>query len=71
MNTEGIQYVVERSKDLRRWTSAGIVQLDLNGGAAGKGKDVGGGFERVVYESSGTAKAGGGKQFLRVRIRTK
>ena len=35
---EGLQYVVERSKDLRKWTTAGMTQIDLNGAAPGKGK---------------------------------
>jgi hypothetical protein len=69
---EGLQYVVESSKDLRKWVPmGGITQVDLNGGAAGKGKDVGGGMERVLYISNATAKAQGGKQYIRVRIRTK
>jgi len=68
---EGLQYVVERSKDLRKWTTGGMTQIDLNGAASGKGKDVGGGMERVTYVSDGKAKAAGGKQYLRVRIRTK
>jgi len=69
---EGLQYVVESSKDLRKWVPmGGITQIDLNGGAAGMGKDVGGGMERVLYMSNATAKAQGGKQYIRVRIRTK
>ena len=69
---EGLQYVVESSKDLRKWVPmGGITQIDLNGGAAGKGKDVGGGMERVLYMSTSKAKDLGGKQYIRVRIRTK
>jgi len=33
--------------------------------------NAGGGMERVLYETSGTAASKGGKQFLRVRLRTK
>jgi hypothetical protein len=70
-NDEGIEYIVERSTDLRTWTTSGVTQVDLNGGAAGKGVDAGGGMERVLYETSATRNASGGKQFLRVRLRTK
>ena len=79
-NDEGIDYIVERSTDLRTWTrwtqatdgaSSGIRQLDINGGVAGKGKEFGGGMERVVFETTQTATQAGGKQFLRVRIKTK
>jgi len=38
---------------------------------AGKGMNAGGGMERVLYETSGTAASKGGKQFLRVRVSTK
>ncbi|MDG0965254.1 MAG: hypothetical protein P8O23_09310, partial [Opitutales bacterium] len=70
-NAEGIEYIVESSTDLRTWTTTGTTQVDLNGGDPGNGVDVGGGMERVLYETSGTASSKGGKQFLRVRIRTK
>ena len=63
--------MVERSKDLRKWTTSGMTQIDLNGGASGKGKDVGGGMERVLWISDTKAKNEGGKQYLRVRVRTK
>ena len=78
-NDEGIDYIIERSTDLRTWTrwtpatdgaTSGITQLDINGGASGKGKELGGGMERVVFETHQTATAAGGKQFLRVRIGT-
>jgi hypothetical protein len=78
-NDEGIDYIIERSTDLRTWTrwtpstdgaTSGITQLDINGGVAGKGKELGGGMERVVFETHQTATASGGKQFLRVRIGT-
>jgi hypothetical protein len=71
-NDEGIEYIVERSTDLRTWTTSGVTQVDLNGpGTAGKGVDAGGGMERVLWETSATRNASGGKQFLRVRLRTK
>jgi hypothetical protein len=71
-NQEGIEYIVERSTDLRTWNTTGVTQVDLNGpGTAGKGMDAGGGMERVLYETSATRNASGGKQFLRVRLRTK
>ena len=71
-NDEGIEYIVETSSDLRTWTTTGVTQVDLNGaGTAGKGMNAGGGMERVLYETSGTAASKGGKQFLRVRLRTK
>jgi hypothetical protein len=70
-NSEGIEYIVETSTDLRTWTTTGVTQVDLNGDATGKGMNAGGGMERVLYETSGTAASKGGKQFLRVRLRTK
>jgi hypothetical protein len=71
-NDEGIEYIVEISTDLRTWTTTGVTQVDLNGaGTEGKGVNAGGGMERVLYETSGTATSKGGKQFLRVRVRTK
>jgi hypothetical protein len=71
-NSEGIEYIVETSTDLRTWTTTGVTQIDLNGpSTAGNGVDVGGGMERVLYETSGTTSSKGGKQFLRVRVRTK
>jgi hypothetical protein len=70
-NDEGIEYIVEISTDLRTWSTTGVTQVDLNGGAAGKGINAGGGMERVLFETTGTAAAKGGKQFLRVRVRTK
>ncbi len=55
----GIEYIVERSTDLRIWiqydnsnpnTNNGIAQVDLKGAVAGKGVDTGRGMERVHYE---------------------
>jgi len=71
-NSEGIEYIVETSTDLRTWTTTGVTQVDLNGPSTdGNGVDLGGGMERVLYETTGTASSKGGKQFLRVRVRTK
>ena len=70
-NSEGIEYIVERSTDLRTWTTDGIIQVDLNGAATGKGVPAGGGMERVLYETTGGASSVGGTQYLRVRARTK
>jgi hypothetical protein len=82
-NEEGIDYIIERSTDLRTWTrwtpatqgaTSGIKLLNISGNAAnnatGAGKELGGGMERVVFETVQTATAAGGKQFLRVRIGT-
>jgi len=82
-NDEGIDYIVERSTDLRTWTrwtpatqgaTSGIKLLNISGNPAnnanGAGKELGGGMERVVFETHQTATAAGGKQFLRVRIGT-
>jgi hypothetical protein len=72
-NSEGIEYIVESSTDLRTWTTTGVQQVDLSPSSppGDLGIDVGGGMERVLYETTGTAISKGGKQFLRVRVRTK
>jgi hypothetical protein len=70
-NTEGIEYIVESSTDLRTWSTSDVTQVDLNGpSTAGKGVDVGGGMERVLWETTNN-RATGKAQFLRVRVRTK
>ena len=71
-NAEGIQYIVERSTDLRTWTTSGVSQVDLSPASPGdpKGIDVGGGMERVLWETTAD-RATGKAQFLRVRVRTK
>ena len=70
-NDEGIEYIVEVSSDLRTWTTAGVSQVDLDSGTVGvQGADMGGGMERVIYQTD-AAVANGQKQFLRLRIRTK
>jgi hypothetical protein len=63
-NEEGIEYIVERSTDLRTWTSSGVSQV------AGETNDIGGGMERVVWQST-AAVANGSRQYLRLRIKTK
>jgi hypothetical protein len=52
--------------------TTGVTQVDPNTGATtGNEMNAGGGMERVLYETSGTTASKGGKQFLRVRLRTK
>jgi hypothetical protein len=63
-NEEGIEYIVERSTDLRTWTTSGVSQV------AGETNDIGGGMERVVWQST-AAVVNGSRQYLRLRIRTK
>jgi hypothetical protein len=63
-NEEGIEYIVERSTDLRTWTTSGVSQV------VGETNDIGGGMERVVWQST-AAVANGSRQYLRLRIRTK
>jgi hypothetical protein len=84
-NSEGIEYIVERSTDLRTWiqwdqTAAasnggidnGIKQVDLDtNDNTTRGKAAGGGMERVLFETTATAGDIGGAQYLRVRARTK
>jgi hypothetical protein len=75
-NDEGIEYIVERSTDLRTWTTSGVRQVDLSPASASpgdpKGIDVGGGMERVLWETTNNRGDDGKKaQFLRVRVRTK
>ena len=86
-NSEGIEYIVERSTDLRTWIqwdqstadsngsiNNGIKQVDLNtNDNTTRGKPAGGGMERVLFETTGknSDSAQGGAQYLRVRARTK
>ncbi|MFL2914388.1 MAG: BspA family leucine-rich repeat surface protein [Opitutales bacterium] len=71
-NDEGIEYIVERSIDGMTWTTSGTTQVDLNGpGSPGKGMTIAGGMERVLYETTQTTAQAGGRQFIRVRIRSK
>ena len=70
-NEEGIEYIVEKSTDLRHWTTAGVSQVDLDSGTGGvQGAELGGGMERVVYETD-DAVVDGKRQFIRLRVRTK
>jgi hypothetical protein len=84
-NSEGIEYIVERSTDLRTWIqwdqtaaasnggiSNGIKQVDLDtNDNTTRGKAAGGGMERVLFETTGKNSDSGGAQYLRVRARTK
>ena len=63
-NEEGIEYIVERSTDLRTWTQLGVSQVPA------ETNDIGGGMERVVWQST-AAVANGSRQYLRLRVRTK
>jgi hypothetical protein len=63
-NEEGIEYIVERSTDLRTWTTSGVSQINA------ETNDIGGGMERVVWQSS-AAVVNGSRQYLRLRIKTK
>ena len=63
-NEEGIEYIVERSTDLRTWTTSGVSQIP------GETNDIGGGMERVVWQST-AAVANGSRQYLRLRVKTK
>ena len=69
-NEEGIEYIVERSTDLRTWLTSGISQVDLDPNSDAKGSEIGGGMERVTYETD-AAVANGQQQYLRLRIKTK
>jgi len=51
-NSEGIEYIVERSTDLRTWTISGVTWVDLHGAGAGKGMNAGGGLERVLFKTA-------------------
>jgi hypothetical protein len=54
---------VERSTDLRTWTSTGV---ELVGSAT----DLGGGMERVVYRTT-SATSAGSTQYIRVRVKAR
>jgi hypothetical protein len=64
-NEEGIEYIVERSTDLRTWT--GEAEGDVSKVSS---ENIGGGMERVVWQSD-AAVENGKRQYLRLRIRTK
>jgi hypothetical protein len=68
-NNEGIQYLVETSRDLRTWLST----TDADGAEQhGSAVEVDGGMERVVYKTKkGRAEDGHNKIFIRVRIKTR
>ena len=60
----GLEYIVERSTDLRTWTSSGLEQVTA------KTTDLGGGMERVVYRTT-SATSSGNPQYLRVRVKAR
>ena len=68
-NNEGIQYLVETSRDLRTW----LPTTDADGAEQhGSAVEVDGGMERVVYKTKkGRAEDGHNKIFIRVRIKTR
>ena len=59
----GLQYIVEKSTDLRTWTTSGV---ELVGSAT----DIGGGMERVVYRTTAATSAGT-TQYIRVRVKAR
>ena len=59
----GLQYFVEKSSDLRTWTSSGVEQV-------GTATDLGGGMERVVYRTT-AATSSGSTQYIRVRVKAR
>ena len=68
-NAEGIEYIVETSRDLRTW----LPESHSDGAQPyGSAEDVGGGMERVVYRTNNTRTYNGNdKIFIRVRVKTK
>jgi hypothetical protein len=62
-NDMGLQYIVEKSTDLRTWTTSGV---ELVGSAT----DIGGGMERVVYRTTAATSAGT-TQYIRVRVKAR
>ena len=63
-NTEGIQYIVETSYDLRTWDASEAVQH-------GSAVEMDGGMERVVYKSVQGRNDGHDQIFIRVRVKTR
>jgi hypothetical protein len=68
-NNEGIEYIVETSRDLRTW----LPTTDADGAIQhGSAVEADGGMERVVYKTKkGRAEDGNNKIFIRVRIKTR
>jgi hypothetical protein len=68
-NTEGIQYIVETSRDLRTWLPE---SHDDGAMIHGSAVETDGGMERVVYKTKkGRTEDGHDKIFIRVRVKTK
>jgi|TARA_B110000881_G_C18426251_1_gene438559 hypothetical protein len=59
---ENFQYHIEKSTDLRTWTSSGFK-------SSPRRVDLGGEMERIVYETDAPLPSGG-RNFLRLRITT-
>ena len=68
-NTEGIEYIVETSRDLRTW----LPDSDADGAIQeGTAVEVDGGMERVVWKTKqGRTDGGNDKIFIRVRVKTR
>jgi len=62
-NTEGIEYKVEVSTDLRVWMEGSSFAVE-----EGTPVDIGGGMERVTYVTVNTAAAAGGRQYMRLTV---
>jgi hypothetical protein len=62
-NTEGIEYIVETSYDLRTW--------DASGATEHSSQNLEGGMQQVVYRSNQGRSDGHDKIFIRVRVKTK
>jgi hypothetical protein len=59
----GLEYIVEKSTDLRTWTTSGTEMVGL-------ATDIGGGMERVVYRTT-SATSSGSTQYIRVRVKAR
>jgi hypothetical protein len=62
-NTEGIEYIVETSYDLRTW--------DASGATEHSSQNLEGGMQQVVWRSEQGRDDGHDKIFIRVRVKTK
>jgi hypothetical protein len=62
-NTEGIEYIVETSYDLRTWDASGAIEHSS--------QNLEGGMQQVVWRSNQGRDDGHDKIFIRVRVKTK
>ena len=62
-NTEGIEYIVETSYDLRTWDASGATEHNS--------ENLEGGMKQVVYRSNQGRSDGHDTIFIRVRVKTK